>query len=516
MKALTSKLANSSWARADLAVLLIPGLIKTLLHLVTYKGFGFFSDEFYYIACSDHLAFGYVDHPPLSVLLLRVDRWLFGDSLFSIRLLPALAGGLTVVLTGLLSRRLGAGRFGQLLAQLCVLVAPIYLMGNHIFTMNCFDLLFWLGVCYLLVLIFDGGNPKLWVVFGLIVGLGLENKITLLFLGFGLAVGLLLTGQRRQFLSGWIWLGVVVAGLIFLPYVLWQIPNGWPTLEFMENARLYKNVKMSFPVYLSEQIQQMHLLTFPIWLAGLCVLIFSAPFRKYRALGWCYLAVLVLFVLTGGKSYYLAAIYTMLFAFGAMWFDSKITLATVRVGILALIIVGGLVTLPLALPVLPVETHIRYSAALGQKPSALDEDVEVGRLSQFFAAMFGWQDMVGEVARVYRSLPVEDQAKCGIFCMDYHQAGAVDFLGRRFGLPPASSGHNNYWLWGPHSSWEVGIVITRAPDELLDVFESVSKQGFIHDDTGYVLPAENNLWVCVVRGPKKPIDAIWRQVKHYI
>ena len=178
-----SKSAGLTWSRLDLAVLLIPGLIKTTLHLLTYRGFGFFSDEFYYIACSDRLAFGYVDHPPLSILLLRVDRWLFGDSLLSIRLLPALVGGITVMLTGLLARRLGAGRFGQLLAQVCVLVAPVYLVSCHNFSMNSLDVLFWLGALYLLVMIFDGGDPRLWVVFGLIAGLGLQNKISLLFLG---------------------------------------------------------------------------------------------------------------------------------------------------------------------------------------------------------------------------------------------------------------------------------------------------------------------------------------------
>ena len=515
MNARMWKIAGPAWSRLDLAVLLIPGLIKTTLHLLTYRGFGFFSDEFYYIACSNRLAFGYVDHPPLSILFLRVDRWLFGDSLLSIRLLPALAGGITVILTGLLARRLGAGRYGQLLAQVCVLVAPVYLGGCHLFSMNSFDVLFWLGTFYVLVLILDGGRPRLWVAFGLLAGLGLQNKISLLFLGFGLMVGLLLTGQRRQILSGWFWLGGLLAGLIFLPYVLWQIPNGWPTLEFMKNARLYKNVKLSFPAFFSGQILQMHPFTFPIWLAGLCLLIFSRAFRRYQALGWCYLSVLVLFVMAGGKSYYLAPAYTMLFAFGAVWFERRISRKTIRVGLLAVIIAGGFVSLPLVLPVLPVEEHIRYSAALGQTPNAGGERHEVGRLSQYFASMFGWENLVGEVARVYQSLPAEDRAKCGIFCMDYHQAGAVDFLGKRYGLPAASSGHNNYWLWGPHGSWEVGIVITRSPGELSDFFESVSKRGYIHDDSGYVQPSEDNLSICVVRGPKKPIGTLWLQVKHY-
>ncbi len=157
-----------------------------------------------------------------------------------------MAGGITVLLTGLLARRLGAGRFGQLLAQVCVLVAPVYLVICHIFSMNSFDVLFWLAAFYIVVMILDGGDPRLWIAFGLVAGLGLQNKITLLLLGAGLVGGLILSGQRRRLLSGWFWLGGALAGLIFLPYVLWQIPNGWPTLEFIENARLYKMVRLSF------------------------------------------------------------------------------------------------------------------------------------------------------------------------------------------------------------------------------------------------------------------------------
>src|SRR5271157_3335220 len=222
MDAKPSNTAGAAKSKFDIAVLAIPALIKLALHLVTHKGFGFLSDEFYCIACSKRLAWGYVDHPPLSILLLRLDRWLFGDSLLSIRLLPALAGGATVLLTGLLARRLGAGRFGQWLAQLCVLIAPVYLAFSHTFSMNAFEVLFWLAAFYILVLIFDGGSPKLWIAFGLVAGLGLQNKITMLSLGFGLVVGLVLTRQRRHFLSGWFWLGGALAGLIFLPYVLWQ------------------------------------------------------------------------------------------------------------------------------------------------------------------------------------------------------------------------------------------------------------------------------------------------------
>ncbi len=510
-----TRTSRGRWSRVDLAILLIPTVLKVTLHLLTYRGFGFLSDEFYYIACSNRLDWGYVDHPPLSILLLRIDRWLLGDSLFAIRLLPALAGGATVLLTGLLARKLGAGRFGQLLAQMCVLVAPIYLGTCHIFSMNSLDLVFWIVALSIVVMILNGGNPRLWIAFGLVAGLGLQNKILVLLLGCGLVAGLIFSNQRRQLLSKWFWLGGAVAALIFLPYVLWQIPNGWPTLEFMENARLHKMVSLSFFKYSFEQILQMHPFTFPVWLSGLCVLVFSKSFRKYQALGWCYLAVLVLLVVTGGKTYYLAPIYTMLFAFGSVWIGGKVSGIAGRAALMIPLVVGGLIVLPVAIPLLPVESHIRYSAALGLKPDAGGERHQVGRLSQFYASMFGWDTFVGEIARVYGSLPPADRAKCGIVCMDYHQAGAVDFLGARYGLPKASSGHNNYWLWGPQSTCEVAIVVSREMGELPDAFEEVSQRGFVHDETGYVQPSENDLSVFVVRKPKKPISVLWAQAKHY-
>jgi hypothetical protein len=510
-----AKTSRVSLSRLDLAILLIPALLKVTFHLLTYRGFGFFSDEFYYIACSNRLDWGYVDHPPLSILLLRIDRWLLGDSLFSIRLLPALAGGVTVFLTGLLARRLGAGRFGQLLAQVCVLAAPIYLGTCHIFSMNAFDLVFWLAAVYIVVMILNGGDQRLWIAFGLVAGLGLQNKILLLLLGCGVVIGLMLTNQRRQLLSKWFWLGGALAALIFLPYVLWQIPNGWPTLEFMENARAHKMIRPTFLGYSFEQITQMHPFTFPIWLCGLGVLLFSKTFRKYQALGWCYLAVLILFVVSGGKAYYLAPIYTMLFAFGAVWIEGKLSGNVARAALMMLIVSGGLITFPVVVPVLPVEGHIRYSAALGLKPNAGGERHRVAKLSQFYASMFGWEEFVGEIARVYQSLPPADRAKCIIFCMDYHQAGAVDFLGKRYGLPDAASGHNNYWLWGPHRTGEVAIVVSRSIGDLPKAFEEVSERGFVHDDTGYVQPSENDLSVFVARKPKEPISVLWTQAKHY-
>ena len=235
-------------------VLLLLALAKTALHLATIANYGYFRDELYYLACADHLAWGYVDHPPFSIAVLAVTRSLLGDSLLAIRLPVVLAGALTVVLTGWLARELGGGRFAQVLAGLAVVFMPVALVMATFYSMNALDLLFWLGAVYVFVRIINTGDAWLWGGFGAIVGLGMLNKISVGFLVFGLLVGLALTKQRHLLLSAWFWLGGVIAALLFLPHVIWQIANGFPTIEFMRNASELKIQAMPVGAYLGAQV----------------------------------------------------------------------------------------------------------------------------------------------------------------------------------------------------------------------------------------------------------------------
>ncbi|MEK7249038.1 MAG: glycosyltransferase family 39 protein, partial [Bacteroidota bacterium] len=218
-------------------------VMNFLLHVIVNAttAHGYFRDEFYYIACSEHLAFGYVDQPPLSILLLAINRFLFGDSLVALRIMPALAAALTVFLTGKIAAALGGNRFAKSLAALCSLIAPQYLGMLNFFSMNAVDLLFWTIAVLIVVNIMREGNPKLWLSFGVVAGLGAQNKFSILFLCFGIAVGLLLTSERTHLRNKWFWLGATIAAIIFLPHVIWQIVNNYPTLEFVRNATLNKN-----------------------------------------------------------------------------------------------------------------------------------------------------------------------------------------------------------------------------------------------------------------------------------
>jgi hypothetical protein len=498
----------------EILILLIPAALKLLIQLLAVNGYGLHGDELYYLACSDHLDWGYVDQPPFSILLLHIERAIFGDSLLSIRLLPALAGFFTVLLTGLLARRMGAGIFGQLLAGLCSLVAPVYLAVHHFFSMNAFDTLFWLVAVYLIIRIIDEGMPRLWVWFGLATGLGCQNKIGVLFLGFGILIGLLLTKQRRLLFTRWIWLGALVAVLVILPNIIWQIVHGWPTLEWIANARRQKMVALPLPAFLREQIILMQPLTVLIWGTGLISLLLHPRLTRYRSLAWCYLVVLAVFVADGGKPYYLVPIYPVLFAAGAIAIEQWLAKRWMRTAIAVVLLGAGVLTAPLGMPLLQVDSFIRYQDAIGLRPSSGERHAE-GKLPSFFASMFGWQKLVAMVDTVYRWLPQEDRGKCGVFCQNYMQAGAIDFYGRQRGLPHAICGHNSYWLWGMGGyTGDVLIVLGSDAEDLQIYFEEVTERARFRDE--YIQPIHNDLPIFVVRKPKQRLAALWPRTKEYI
>jgi 4-amino-4-deoxy-L-arabinose transferase-like glycosyltransferase len=404
--------------------------------MTTSHGYGIFRDELYYIACSEHLSLGYVDHPPLSILLLWVSRATLGDSLPAIRFLPAVAGAATVFVTGLLARELGGRRPAQVLAALCTFVAPGFLAITHIFSMNVFDGLFWALLALIAVRVLARDEQRLWIVFGVVAGLGLQNKYSVVFFGFGLILGLLLTPQRRQLASRWIWIGGGLALVLFLPHLLWQIQHSWPSLEFIASARAEKFRPVTPVEFLVGQIVIMHPFVFPIWLTGLGALLFTRRMERFRPLGWAYVAVFALLVITRAKVVYLLPAYPMLLAPGAVVLDGFFEHRRLRWGvpvIAALLIVGGLASLPFVVPVLPVESFITYSRAAGiSEPQT--EQKELGRLPQHYADMHGWKELVETVSRVYQSLPPEELSQVTVVARNYGEAGAIDFLGRGYRL----------------------------------------------------------------------------------
>ena len=498
------------------AVVLV-ALLTLLAHCLTNRGYGYFRDEFYYVACSDHLAAGYVDHPPLSILLLAASRWVLGDALPALRLLPAVASAALVLCTGRLTRALGGGTFAQMLAAIAVMIAPVFLVIGNFYSMNVFDLVFWAVGALLVVRILQSEDARWWVVLGLVIGLGLENKHSMLFFGFGLAIALLLTPARRYLIDRWLWCGAVLAALLFLPNVVWQMQFGFPTLEFMRNAQRIKIAALSPWQFVGQQVLMLQPLTLPLSVAGLVWCFYAPAGRRYRALGWIYVAVLGLLIVQHGKAYYLAPAYPMVFAAGATAFESwtQHRGRWLRPVYATLLLAAGIVTAPLALPLLRPGTLVRYARALGVGESARAEVNSSGQLDQHFADMFGWQEMVATVAQAYNGLPPEDRRRCAIFAQNYGEAGAIDFFGKAYGLPHAISRHNNYWLWGPNGfTGEVVIVIGGSATELAPFCESVEQIAATHCD--YCMPFENQRPILLCRNRTGHLADRWPQLKLYL
>ncbi len=513
---MTASDSDHRFSRSDTALLLGIALTALVAQLLVSGRYGYFRDEFYYFACGEHLDWGFVDQPPFVALVAFFVRHLLGESLLAIRFLPAVCNALVIFLTGLMARELGGGRFAQWFAALAALIAPVYLIICHIFSMNCFDHVFWVLAAYILIKILKEDRPRLWVLFGLVAGVGLMNKYSVGFLGMGLVVGLVLTPARKYLLSKWLWLGGAIAFLIFFPHIVWQFQHGFPTPEFIRNATLYKNLPMSPLAFMAESILQLLPFTLPLWLAGLYFCLFAPAGKPFRVLGWIYVAVLGLLLATNAKPYYLAPGYYMLFAAGAVQFESLIRARRwnwLKPTYATALVAGGLILLPYSLPVLPVQMFIRYQDFVGFHPGS-GERGAVGKLPQYYDDMFGWENQVATVARVYNSLSPEEKARTIIYCHNYGEAGAIDFFGKKYGLPKAASGHNNYWLWGP-GNWDADIVITvgESREDVAQSFNDVQEAAIVRSE--YARPFETNMPIFIARKPKYSLREIWPHAKSF-
>ena len=499
-----------------LIVLLCIAMAKLFVHLYASRNYGYFIDELYYLACSEHLDWGYVDQPPLVALIAKLVRSLFGDSLESIRFLPALAGAAKVLLTGIIARELNGNRYAQILAALAILVAPGFLAVDSLFSMNSFEALLWTGCAYFLIRIIKTGNQKLWIWFGLLAGVGLENKHSMLIWGAAITVGLLLTPQRQFFRTPWLWLAGLLAFLIFLPNLIWNYQHAFPFLELQANIRRSgRNVDLTPLSFFGQEILSMHPMTLPIWLAGLWFYFFSKAGTQFRALGWAWVLTAGVILTLDPRVYYLYPAYPILFAAGSVTWESWLArwrLKSIRIGYPVLMLVSGALIAPFALPVLPVRTYLRYGRTLHFQQPAI-EKWKLGPLPQVYADQFGWKEMVATVARVYNGLPDDVRAKTAIFAQNYGQAGAIDLFGPAYGLPKAISGHQSYFLWGPRDfTGESVIVLQGRPEKLQDLFASVTKVATVYHP--YSMPLEHfDVFYC--RGLKWPLREVWPKVKSW-
>lgn len=506
-------------ARTSIALLLSLALAKLLIQFAGINHYGFFRDELYYMACGKHLAWGYIDQPPLVALIAWFARHAFGDSLFAVRLLPALAGAAVVFLTGWIARELGGGLYAQFLAALAMLFAPAYLAFDSFLSMNAFEPLFWVLCAWIVIRIVNGASPKLWLAFGAIAGLGLENKHTMLVFGFALVAGLLISGKGHLFRSKWIWIGGAIALAMFLPNLIWEARNGWPQILVVRNAQEFKNVEIGPLRFIADQILFLQPIELPVWLAGFAWFFAAPAGKRFRFLGWAYLIVMIIFICLHGKSYYALPIYPILMASGGVALEQFFFVAQRRRWLAAaycvLIVMAGLVTLPFGVPLLPVDTFIRYSEILPYARGVKTERDPTVALPQLYGDMFGWDNMASTVARVYHDLPEQERQSCAILAGNYGEAGAIDYYGSALGLPKALSEHNNYFLWGPRNySGECVIVFGENADRYARLFGEARLVATITDE--HAMPSEQGVHVYVCRKPSAPLAILWPNFKMII
>lgn len=504
---------------SDNAPLVLLASVKfiILLGINLFGAYGYIRDELYYIACSEHMAWGYVDHPPFSVALLWLSRHLFGDSLVAIRLLPALSGSLVVVFTGLLVREMGGNRYSQTLAAVSTICAPLLLGMDSVFSMNSFEIVFWTIGFYLTLRIIRSGRSQDWVLLGVVLGLGLLNKISVLWLGAGLLAGFILSPSRRLLLTPGPWICATIAFVIFLPHLLWQVANDYPILVFIRNAARGKYVAVSPLEMLMQQSLFMNPATLPLWLGGVVAFLVARHFRQFRILPVAYLVVFaILAVSSTVKAAYLAPVMPMLFAVGSVAFarfHEKTRRRWLRSMAMTVIPVAGVLLAPFIVAALPVDMYIAYARAIGFTPFS-SEKSRLNDLPQHFADMFGWQEMVRTVAGVVQALPDSDQRVAAILCGNYGEAGAIDFFGRAYGLPRALSGHNTYWLWGrENNAGKVVIRLGGSLENLKQSYEDVREGALFHHP--YCMPYEDSMKVWVCRNRKTPLGDDWARFRVY-
>ncbi|MFC5865441.1 glycosyltransferase family 39 protein [Acidicapsa dinghuensis] len=497
-----------------MAIVCCVALVRVAIYIVAARNYGYFRDELYYLACGEHPAWGYMDQPPLIAWIAWLLEHTIGVSLYALRLLPMLADVGSIVLTGLLARKLGSKRWAMFLASLAVLVAPIYLTLSHLFTMNAFDPLLWTLIAWFLVDLVQTGNERNWLWIGVLTGITLLNKYGVLFFVAGLLVGVAFSQLRRSFARPWFWAGAGLATLIALPNFLWQLHWNFPFVQLVSSVRKNGRDVMLPPLpYLAQQSEMMGFVSSLLVVLALWFLI-SPRGKRYAVLAGGFLSVLGCMLLLKGKFYYVAPVYPVVFAPGAVFFEQLTDARVIKwfrpVYALMMLLVGALIA-PTAIPLLSIEQYIAYTRKLGIQQQKFENQPE-SQLPQIYADMMGWEERVKIVAAYVHSLPPEEQKVTAIGASNYGDAGAVDLFGPKYGLPKAISTANNYWIWGPRDYTGQSLILMDEDSPEKYVKSCKSLVLVARPDNPYARPDENQpIYHCV--GLTPDLQTLWPALK---
>ena len=497
--------ANNSFWFGDTALLIYLALVTVIVHMLVGQRYGIHRDELATLDDARHLAWGYVAYPPVTPFFGRLSLILFGPTLPGFRLFAALAEAFALVLTGLMAKEMGGGRGAQLVAAFAGV--PFCLGGGALMQYVSFDYLCWVLAAYFMVRLLVSGNPRWWLAIGASIGFGMLSKYTMGVFAVGIVAGVVLTDTRRYLRSKWLWYGVAISILVFLPNLLWQAHNHFISVDFLKHIHERDVRQGRTQNFLPDQLK-MTLLAFPLCLAGLYYCFLAPAGKRLRAIGWMFVVPLILFVILKGRVYYFAAAYPMVYAAGSVWGENWLTsltrgwAVTLRVVALLVLTVDIVIAAALTLPLAPV--HSKWWNVSSKVQGDFVEEI-------------GWPELVETVAQVRDSLPPDQRAKLGILAGNYGEAGAVNLYGPKYGLPPVISGVNSFWARGySDPPPDTLIVLGHSTGFLARSFDSCRVAA--HTWNRYGVENEESvdhpdIYVC--RGLKKPWREFWDGCRHF-
>ncbi|MBI5033283.1 MAG: glycosyltransferase family 39 protein [Chloroflexi bacterium] len=488
---------------SDVGILVLLALAKLIFHLLTNGQYGFHRDELDSLDNARYLDWGFVAYPPLMPFFARIALELFGPSLVGLRFFAALNTSIAMVLTGLIARELGGNRTTQIITALGAAIAPIVLFSSALFHYFGFDHLWWVLIAYFVIRLLKSDDARWWLAIGAVIGLGMMSKYTMAFFVVGIVGAVVLTSARKYLLNKWLWGGVALSILIFLPNIIWQIQHNFISLDFLSSIHA-RDVRWgrTDDFWIEQIIQSSNPFMLPFWIAGLIFYFFSSAGKPYRMIGWMAIVPFALFVIAQGRGYYTNTLYPMLIAGGAVLIEQWLR-ALPRLGARlaygfawGLIVAGAIVAGALVLPLAPINSD--WWKISSEVNGELREQI-------------GWEELTQTVAEIYAQLPADERARTGIFTGNYGEAGAINLYGSKYGLPKAISGMNSYWLRGYGSPPpETLIVLGEDLYGLNRTFDTCKASGYIKNKYGVANEESRDhpiIYVC--RGLRKPWDEIW-------
>ncbi len=483
--------------------------VVAIVHLLVAGQYDIFRNELYFIVCGRHPAFGYVDQPPLVPLLAAATQFV-GIHVWILRLPAVLAAVLLVPLTVLFAQLLGASTRGAWLAAVAAASATLVTAMTATLGTTTFEAIDFTAIAYLVTRATMRNEPRLFLWAGAFAGFAFETRYGVLFWGIGLAIGIALCGPRSVLRSRDFWIGAAIATVIALPNILWQAAHGFPFLELVRNDNP-GNFTGSPPAFVLEQILSVNLFLAPLWVTAIIAPFVSKRLAPFRFLAVTFVATALFILITHGKMYYMAGGYPTMFAVGAA---ACTMLPRVLVAVWAVLATAnGALSLPLALPVLPPQRLESMIDHMSPRPRPVEAAGIGAPLMQMLSDQFGWRELARDVNDAYRALPATDRAKTAIFASNYGEAAAIDVYGEN--LPPALSGNNQYYLWGPRDyDGSVVLAIDVDPAQWSRICNTARVVGRF-GTSPYAMPYERNRPIVLCRGMHPPLPALWPTFKHY-